>query len=313
MALFKSKNGVSDVEKEIDQLRTRRKMLAGQQQTATAALAQAREHRRTRLLEQDLDSIDRDKLKNIVPRLVDELDAVNDALVSVDQKLADAESRLAAEAERTAREREVKKRQAALGAARNMLDRFREISRELVDALALLAPCGPACAAAHGNLEYLSRELPSGIQAAFDEVGGYCATIASGDAPIRTESLAAPPAAPPAPKVERVPIFLRGPSRWQEPDGEHTAGPHNIVSPPKPIAELALQYGHAVAADSETARHLRSLADPHPGWFSPGSCLDISQPIREPKPPEVHVTVPVQHSLAGQPRTGTAVATPIMR
>src|SRR5262249_30824371 len=94
----------------------------------------------------------------------------------------------------------------------------------------------------------------------------------------------------------------------QEPDGEIvTAGPHNVVSPPTRIAQLALQHGHAVPPDSETARALRALADPHPGWFSPQSCLDISQPIPAPKPPELHE--PARHlGPPAEPYAGVVVA-----
>jgi hypothetical protein len=301
MALFK-KNNATAAERDLDSLRHRRALLMKQKEIAEGALEKAIADRRKILLEADIEQNGgREPVKALIERLRDENESIVDALSAIDGKICDAEVRIAAEKDETARRREVEKRQAALAAARNLLDRSREINAELVDALALLRSCGPACAAAHGNLEYFANEMPGGIRAAFTEAAAYCVMVAEGTAPINAEPVApqAPPAA--APAVERMAIFLRGPSRWVEPDGEHTAGPHNIVSPPKRVAELALQFGHAVPAHSETAKHLRSLADPHPGWFSPASCLDISQPIPEPATPEPRATVPLCTALFRAP------------
>jgi hypothetical protein len=310
MAIFSksSKNGVSDVEREIDQLRARRKMLAAQQETATAALARAREDRRTRLLEQDLDSIDRDKLKNIVPRLADELDAVNDALVTVDGKLADAETRLAQERDKGARKREADQRSEEVGRARMELSEYLSANARMVGALRPLASIVPAALAALENLERLGRELAVGVELALAESEAYVTQMQSGSVEIRAE---APPVTPPAPapKVERKQVFLRHPGKWVEAGEIITAGRHVTCSPPIAIALAAIEHGHGVDPESRTAQELRGLQDPDFAFQPPASCLDISQPIT-PKPPEVHVTEPVVHSALPGARTGTAVALP---
>jgi hypothetical protein len=323
MGLFRAKNGVADAEKEIDGLKTRRKALLAQHQTATAALARAKEDRRTRLLESDLDAAgaDREKVKGLVLRLADELDAVADALATVDGKLADAEGKLLAERERGKRDAERQRRQEQLDAARAARNEFKEVAARMVEALAPLTSVGVMSAAAHTNLAYLAGELDKGLTAAFDEVAQYISMVSAGTVEIKIEP-PVPHAPPSAPAIERMPIFLRAPSRWREADGEVvTAGPHCTVSPPVDVARAALQFNHAVEVDSETARALRAQMDPDYGWWAADRCCDLTQPAPAPGQPEVHVSEPARHSefappagpYAGAAMVGPARSTPVAR
>jgi hypothetical protein len=218
---FPQNGTVDTIERELEQLRHRRSLLDRQREVAEASLAKALADRRRILLEADLDKTngDREPVRRLVERLRDENDSVVDAIGALDRQIGEAEMKLAAEREVRARDAERVKRQEALNAARNVLARYREISAELVDALALLAPCGPMCATARANVEYISREMPAGVESAFVEAASYIAMVASGDAPIRIEAAPVTPPTPP-PAIERKQIFLRHPGRWVE-AGEH--------------------------------------------------------------------------------------------
>ena len=301
MALFK-KNNATAAERDLDALRHRKALLEKQREIAESALEKAVADRRRILLESDLDQNggQREPVA-LIERLKDENEAVTDALAVIDQKIADAEARVAAEKDETARQREAEKRQAGLAAARNMLDRFREISTELVDALALLRSCGPACAAAHGNLEYFARELPGGIQAAFIEVEGYCAMVAGGNVPIRAE-VVAPQTPPPAPAIERRVIVCLQASKWFEPDGTiRTAGKLSQAHVPITIAEQAVAIDNALPVDSDAYKRLREFEPVDHAPQLERDCYWLDQPRFELKPAEVHVTEPPVHSALAPP------------
>jgi hypothetical protein len=311
MGLFRgAKTGVGDLERELDQLRTRRKALLSQQQTAAAALQRAREDRRTRLLESDdLDAAgaDREKVKGLVLRLADELDAVADALATVDAKLAEAEGKLAAERDRAKRDAEAGRCRTELDTVRTELSELRAKFATMADAMRAVDRV-PAMLAARENLERLGAQLLVGIGLGLADGESYIQQMLAEHAPIRVEPVA-PVVPAPQPTVERKAVFLRHAGRWREADGEViTAGKHCTVSPPIAIALAAIEHGHAVDPESRVAQELRRLQDPDFAWQPPGSCRDIS--IAEPAE-VMHATEPLRHTGLPGGRTGTAVATPV--
>jgi hypothetical protein len=66
------------------------------------------------------------------------------------------------------------------------------------------------------------------------------------------------PRVEPKPHVERVTVFLKHNSYWQETDGLHRAPAHSNVSLPREIADIALQAGNALDPTSEIAQRLLS-------------------------------------------------------
>src|SRR5262249_44679596 len=152
---------------------------------AETALQKAIGDRRRILLEADLDRTNgqREPVRQLVERLRDEAESIDDALAALDRQIGEAELRFEAERDARERDQERQKRQEALNAARAVFDRYKEISAELVDALKLLTPCGPTCAATHANIEYLNRELPGGVESAFAEAQSYIVQVTEGTTP----------------------------------------------------------------------------------------------------------------------------------
>ena len=105
--------------------------------------------------------------------------------------------------------------------------------------------------AAFDAFRNFAPQLATTGDAALQETDSYAATVASCHAAIKNEPKSIELPKPPKP-VERMPVFLRGPSKWREPDGEViTAGPHCTVSPPAAIARAALEFGHTVSPDAK--------------------------------------------------------------
>jgi hypothetical protein len=314
-------NGVADLEREIDGLRTRRKALLVLQDMAGAALQKALDDRKNRLVEADIDENNAATARALVIRLRDENESTAEALAAVNAKISDAEARLAAERELRKRDTERELRMNQVAACRDALDEFKSASIRLVEALAPLAGIGALSAAAHVNAQYLTGELAKGVQGAFDEAQFYVEGVVNGGAPIKVDAPVLPVAPPPPAAVERKQIFLRHPGRWTEAGEVITAGKHTTPTPPLAIALAAIEHGHAVDPSSRVAQELRRLQDPDFAFQRSADCFDISQPMPEPRPAEVHVASPPVHSTlapvpgpyAGVAMTGTAVATPPVR
>jgi hypothetical protein len=308
MAFLKRGTAIGEIEKERDQLLTRRKALLAQQAAATAALARAIEDRSQRMVEADMDAGTADKARALTIRLRDENDSITDALASLDAKIGECEARLEIERERGKRDQERQARQEQLDHVRDVRERFREACRELIAALKPLASIGPDSANAHAVTEYLDAQLALAHEAGFAECASYVARVSAGATEIKVEPPAASPTPPPA-TIERKAVFLRHPGRWTEENGEViTAGRHVVCSPPIAVALAAIQHGHAVDPESRVAQELRRLQDPDFAWQPPASCIDISRPIPAPQLAEAHATTPLVHSgLPGQPRVGVNV------
>jgi hypothetical protein len=312
MGIFRTKNGtLESLERQLDERRVRRELLAKQLATAEGNLQRETAKRRTVMLEQSLDANgnDRDKLRVVIERARDEADVTRDALSTLDAQISEAEVRLAAERERTAREREAARLRDEMDKARVQLSELRTKFGQVADAMRALDRI-PAMLAARENLERVGPQLITGAELGLADGESYAQQMLAEHTPIRAEA-PAPPPAPQPPKVERKQIFLRHASRWVENGTTTTAGPHCTVSPPVDIARAALEFNHAVLPDSETARALRAQMDPDYGWWHPDRCCDLTQPQPAPKAPEVHVTTPVQHSGIPGARTGVAVAVPV--
>jgi hypothetical protein len=318
MAFLKRSTPIGEIEKERDQLLTRKRLLLAQKGTADAALQKALADRRQTMIESDMDAGTQDKARALTIRLRDESEALDDALAAVDAKLANAEGRLLAERERTARDRERELRMNQIAAARDVLDEFRAVSSRLVERLSPLASIGALSAAARVNTEYLTGELAKGIQAAFDEARFYVEGVVGGAAEIRTEA-PTPPEPPPSPAIERRSVVCLRPSKWREPDGEiRTTGRLTEAHVPVSIAQRALDLGSAILPNSREHLRLREIDGVDYAFQPEAGCQWLDQPRQPPAQPEIHVAAPSVHSGiagpsvayegAGAPIVGTATA-----
>jgi hypothetical protein len=302
MGIFR-KSAVEQLESEIDQLHTRRKLLARQREAADAALQKALADRRKRLLEDDLDRSngERGPVRALIERLRDENDSITDALNSLDAKLAEAETKLAQARERGKRDAERQHRQEQLDAARAARNEFKEVAARMVEALAPLAPIGVMSAAAHVNLQYLAGELTKGFDAAFTEVQSYISMVTAGEAAIKAEPVVLPSAPPPAP-IERRSVTLLQASRWMDVDGIRTGGKLSEADLPLAVAEKALAYGYALETGSDAVRRMLETTGRDYAPQLPQHCVDITRPAPAPGlPPDAHATEPPLHSALVPP------------
>jgi hypothetical protein len=249
MGIFRSsKSGVADLERDVDGLKTRRKTLLAQQQTAAAALAQAREDRRTRLLEHDLDSAngDRERVKGLVIRLTDEHDAIADALATVESRLTETEARLTQGREARACELEGARRREQIARARAAVQKAAAANREVIAAFEPLGSIVISAKAAAENTRHVGDQLGLGYDLALREIEAYCTRLLAGTEVIKAEPVPVPVVSPP-PKVARRSIVVLQPSKWIEADGAiRTAGRLSEADPPIAIAERALELRNAI-------------------------------------------------------------------
>jgi|SRR5689334_6245995 len=83
---------------------------------------------------------------------------------------------------------------------------------------------------------------------------------------------------PPPPPGPRRSVFLLENSQWTE-DGKVCTAPKRIeIELPLPIAERALELGHAIEVNSQQAQHLRCTLGRHYGPMPEDLCVDIQIP-----------------------------------
>jgi hypothetical protein len=299
---------IEALEREINELETRRGLLDRQRAAADRNLAEAIETRRTKLPEADADQLGAGAVKSIVGRLRDEADAVLDAQTSIERKLGDARARLAAERDKQARATEGELRTNQITKARDLAMGFSTIGADLAGAMDLLASTCPEAAAAAVNVRHVTQQLSLGVEAGLAGTTLYVERVGGGEEPIRTEP-AALPAAPPPAKVARQTIVCLRASKWTEADGEVvTTGRMTQASVPTPIARRALDLGNAIGVDSREYQKLRETEGLDYAWQREADCAWIDQP-RVLTLPEPHVAEPPRHSEFVPPGRGGTIGT----
>jgi hypothetical protein len=293
---------------ELDQLRARKSLLEKQLATANRELAAAVEARQQVLVEGD--PVEPNERPDLVARLRDELEAVRNAIATVDQRIVEAEGRLAEEQDSRRRgvaSRELTASADALDHAANAVaDAFAKVPAVLDDVLSRM-PLPHLILKA--NVESFAASVVEALRAQAGEARAYIVRLAAGDAALVSPRIEEVKPAP-VPAVERREVFLLGPSRWTEPNGEVvTSGTHTTCSPPAAIAARALELGHALEPLSEHAIVLRQRIPPNFGCFSPQDCVDLTQPkLTKPSGTPTAALPPIHSEFVGRPRVGTARA-----
>jgi hypothetical protein len=298
------------LQREVDELETRRGLIDRQRAVADRNLSEAIETRRTRLVEADADALGTGAAKGIVIRLRDEVSACDDALAVVGERLADARARLAAERDKQGRAAEGAHRTAQVENAKALLPKFVSMAEELASAMELLAPCAIEAGAVADNIRTLvNQHLVIAVEVGLAGASAYVERVVDGTEPIRTAPVALPPAPTPA-KVARQSVVVLQASKWIENDEVVTTGRLTQAHVSVPLAERAVAIGNAIPVDSFEYRRLREIECGDFAWQDPKNCQWLDQTKPAPKPPEPHATTPLQHSLAGA-RTGIATAVPL--
>jgi hypothetical protein len=301
MGIFRgAKNGIADLEREADGLRTRKKLLARQLEVAEVALNEAVTARRTHLLEADLDRTNGQPVKAIVVRLRDEAAAIEDALTTVKSRLVAAEARLMQERDKIGRQQEADKRGEEIDKARAELAELRARNARMAEAMRPLCGIVASMLAALENLERIAPQLLTGIELGLSEGASYVEQILGGNAAIRVEPVPVPQAPPPAP-IERRSMLLLQASRWpdpEEPGGARTSGRMTTAMLPVAVAEAAERHGYAIPPDSAQAQRLRTTEPVDYAYNPPSGCTDLTVPPT--KPPSTG------SGLARKPIVGTA-------
>lgn len=305
MGLLRKKNDdpVAVLERELADVTTRRDMLQRKLVEADAALLQARDDRRTVLLESSLDDesavLKRDEnVRNAVDRHA----AIIDALEALATKIMDGEQKLA-----SARELVERREIAALArTAADELERAREgfiaASSPLISAMQHVVKGVPGVA--HDLLPRTSllvvSELPAAIAELVASARAHAAQMESGHAPLR-RPVSPPPPELPAPPVERARIYCLSGVRWKEREQVICAGKYSYANPPKDIAALAVGRNLAAWPDSDRARETIQAFGLINAATMPDLCIDLDA-LDQPTPPE-RTLPPGMIEKIGEPRT----------
>jgi hypothetical protein len=241
----------SGIEAELAALATRKDLLTRQLATAEQRLGEAVAARKVHLLEGDPDVPIGET--PIIERLRDEKAATLDALTTISERIAEAENRLASERDLALRSAAGKELTAAADALDRVAADLAGIVARIPAALADVLSRLPAPhAVSPERIKTFADGLVEALQAEAGEARAYSLRLTSGDAAVISSR--AEETKPPSPIVERREVFLLGPSRWTEPNGEVlTSGTHTTCSPPAAIAARALEFGHALDPLSDFA------------------------------------------------------------
>ena len=293
---------------ELDQLRARRTLLEKQLVTAERELAAAVEARQKALLEGDLDTpLDGQSANGLVGRLHDEKAAVLIALTTIDERIAEAENKLASERDLALRSAAAKELTAAADALDSVAVDLAAVANRLPGAMQRVLTRLPTKPVSKERVELFAAEVVAALQLIAREGRSHAVQVAAGNGTV-CEPAAQEPAKPPAPAIERTPIFLLGPGRWLEPNGEVvTSGAYVVVSPPASIAARAIEFGHGVDPLSDPAVVLRQRCPPRYGFYPPEDCADLNEPKPDKLPAgSKTITEPLFHSEFSRARGGTA-------
>jgi hypothetical protein len=305
--LSRRKNVLDGLTAELESLQHRKSQLTALLSAAEQRLAEATQDRQAKLLESEL--ANGPPIEVPVFRFTDERDAVVAALAAVDSKLLDAQASVDRERDRV--QRETGSKELAV-----VVEGLTRIHGELA---AVSSKVAPAIAAVLAKLPAPHPVSPERVKAFLDGVleaaqtvvregQSHAARLISGDAQVVSQ--VSEPMTPPTPKIERREVFLLGPSRWTEPNGETlTSGTHTTCSPPAPIAARALELGLAIDPLCANAITLRMRMPPCYAHYAAEDCVDLTQP-KSTKPPGglTAASLPIHSEFVGRPRVGTARA-----
>ena len=215
---------------ELDQLRARKSLLEKQLLVAERELAAAVEARQQVLVEGDPVEQPNER-PDLVARLRDEAEAVRNAITTVSQRIAETEAKLAAERDLAMRSTAAKELSSATDALAAVATDLAAVANRLPGALAdVLAKLPPPHAVLPERIQAFAGGLVQALQTEIGEARAYSLRLAAGDAAVISSR--AEETRPPAPAIERTPIFLLAPSRWTEPTGEVlTGGTHTTCNP----------------------------------------------------------------------------------
>jgi hypothetical protein len=268
---------------ELDGLNARKGLLAKQLTTVEEKLDEAIASRQTRLLEGDPADVTSEP-PIIIERLRDEKSAVVDALATIDSKIMDAQASVDREQDRVRRETGSKELAIVVEGLTRVHDELAAVAAKVAPALSAVLNKLPAphVVAPERVKAFLDGVLEA-AQTVLHEGQAHSSRLVAGDAQV--VRAIAEPVMPSAPIVERQQIFLLVNGKWTEPDGTvRTAGRHIECDPPAAIAELAIEYGHALEPLNEHAIALRQRTAACYAHFAESDCVDISRPKQLTKP-----------------------------
>jgi hypothetical protein len=305
--LSRRKNLLDEPTSELENLRHRKSQLTALLSAAEQRLAEATQDRQAKLLESDL--ANGPPIEVPVFRFADERDAVRAALATVDSKITDAQASVDREQDRIKRDAAAKKLNAAAEDLTKLASELSAVSGKIPNVLSAVLELLPVPPVSQPRVSAFVAGVLEALEVAAREAQSHVAQITAGAAQI-CEPAAQQLVTPPAPAIDRTPIFLLGPGRWLEPNGEVvTSGAHVVVSPPAPIAARALEFRHALDPLCNDAVLLRQRCPPRYGHYPPQDCLDISEPKpdKQPSAGSKTITEPLFHSAFAPGRAGVAV------
>jgi hypothetical protein len=313
MALLrrKSENPIAALERELSDLTSRRDALDARLATAAGELAQAFDQRRQSLLDSDLsDEIASARRDATCRAAQDRHGSLVDALAAIGAKVADVETVLIAARDHAAREVVARAVTADADALAAAAATFSEAGAKLISAaqavVARVPTINPQFAS---ELASVVQTIPAAaISELLDAARSHSAQVAAGSAPPR-RPVPPPAPEPPAERVERATIFALSPLRWVEGAQTVLAPQYGWASPPKHLAELAVERGLAGPRDSE---HVRRVIESFgvasgPGPGEPERAIDLDsladdRPATEQPAEGQPRTPPMFEERIGQPR-----------
>jgi hypothetical protein len=311
MALLKrskSDNPITNLERELTGLQSRRAVLDQRLGGAASELAQAFDQRRQVVLESDLSdqnaSTQRDKACRTAH---DKHESLLDALGIINGKIADVETLLIAARDRAARTENAKAIEAdiaALVAARSV---FEDAAQKLLVELQPLTTKVPVNPDWAPGLARIIGEVPLAIDEFLSTARSHVAGIINGTShPVRPPS---PPTPEPPPQhVERQRIFALNHLRWKEGEQTILAAKFSWASPPKHLAERACAHDVADWPGSERVARMIVGFGISNAVTSPDLCIDLdaidAAAAAEPQIEQPPRGVPEFQERIGKTRTG---------
>jgi hypothetical protein len=284
MALLRRKSSetpIAALERETADLVARRELLQRKLVEADAALVQARDDRRTVLLEASLDDesavLKRDEN---VRGAEDRAGALRDALTVLVAKISGVESRLG-ELRDAAERNEIA---AAVRAEADTLEAARE--QFVVAGTELIRGMQAACARLPGTAaDFLPRtslliasELPGAVAELIANARGYAEQVEQGHAVLHRPAPPPPVPEPVAAPIERIEIYALQNLCWSEANNQiMTVGKYSAAAIPVQLAETACRRNLAAPRKSERAEAtIAAFGLLHQAPPPADMCIDIS-------------------------------------
>ena len=311
MALFKRKDSVAGIEREVADFERRRARLADQLQHSEAELTAAVTERRKQMVETDQDN--GADGRGEINKLRDRVAELGEAIGEIDNRITAAKVRLAAEHEMVKRraEAEARTKQAeALEAARDAY------SSALAQLIAALEPAAGASLLANAAITSLAASragVGPGLEAVVQELRQYAHAVVEGGAPRRPQPAPVEPPPKPTP-IERKSVTLLVPGKWLDQGEIRTGGKLTDHALPSDVADKAIEFGYADPPCSPRVLRMREVEGPDYAQQPEANCIDLMQPRPTPQLPGEPATaaaLPVHSEFIptrGRAVVGTATA-----